>query len=45
MTEEKDGKKVSKEKEVFDPFRIKICLDTTAFRPYENGGMMTQVSQ
>lgn len=44
VTEEKDGKKVTKEKEVFDPYRLKISLDTTQFSPYENGGMVTQVN-
>ena len=44
VTEEKDGKKVTKEKSVFDPHRLKMCLDTTSFSAYENGGMMNQVS-
>lgn len=43
VTEEKDGKKVTKEKTVFDPHRLKMCLDTTSFSAYENGGMMNQV--
>lgn len=43
VTEEKDGKKVTKEKTVFDPHRLKMCLDTTNFSAYENGGMMNQV--
>lgn len=41
--EDKEGKKVPREKEVFDPYRLKMCLDTTVFEAYENGGMMTQV--
>ncbi|CAM9530980.1 unnamed protein product [Ectocarpus sp. 6 AP-2014] len=43
VTEEKDGKKETKEKTVFDPHRLKMCLDTTSFSAYENGGMMNQV--
>lgn len=43
FTEEKDGKKVAKEKTVFDPHRLKMCLDTTGFSAYENGGMLNQV--
>lgn len=43
VTEEKDGKKVTKEKTVFDPFRLKMDLDTRGFSPYDNGGTMTQV--
>ncbi|CAM9728043.1 unnamed protein product [Scytosiphon promiscuus] len=43
VTEHKDGKKVTKEKTVFDPFRLKICLDTRNYSAYENGGMMNQV--
>ncbi|CAM9195899.1 unnamed protein product [Laminaria digitata] len=43
VTEEKDGKKVTKEKTVFDPYRLKICFDTRKFSAYKNGGMMTQV--
>eukprot|EP00752_Nemacystus_decipiens_P009825 g8767.t1 len=43
VTEEKDGKKVTKEKTVFDPYRLKMCLDTRSFSAYENGGMMNQV--
>lgn len=43
VTEEKDGKKVTKEKAVFDPHRLRMCLDTTNFSEYENGGMMNQV--
>ena len=43
VTEEKDGKKVTKQKDVFDPHRLRMCLDTTKFSAYENGGMMNQV--
>lgn len=44
VSEEKNGKKTAKQKDVFDPFRLKLCLDTRSFAAYENGGMMTQVS-
>lgn len=43
VTEEKDGEKVTKEKDVFDPYRLRISLDTTGFAAYENGGTLTQV--
>ncbi|CAM9696526.1 unnamed protein product [Ascophyllum nodosum] len=43
VTEEKNGEKVKREKDVFDPFRLKIPVDTRAMSAYENGGMMTQV--
>ncbi|CAM9463253.1 unnamed protein product, partial [Choristocarpus tenellus] len=43
VTKEVDGKKVSEEKMVFDPYRLKICADTRRFSEYLNGGMATQV--
>lgn len=43
VTEEKDGEKLTKEKTVFDPYRLKICFDTRTFSAYKNGGIMTQV--
>lgn len=43
VTEEKGGEKMTKEKTVFDPYRLKICFDTRKFSAYQNGGMMTQV--
>ena len=45
VTEEKNGEKVKREKDVFDPFRLKIPVDTRAMSAYENGGMMTQVNK
>ena len=43
VSEEKDGEKVTKEKTVFDPYRLKIGFDTRKFSAYKNRGMMTQV--
>jgi ubiquitin-activating enzyme E1 len=45
VVKEENGKRVSKEKSVFDPYRLKIGVDTSGLTPYENGGVMTQLKQ
>jgi len=42
--QEREGKKVEVEKEVFDPYRLKIG-DLSGFSQYINGGVLTQVKR